>query len=87
MENEGWKTVTMKIAVWQKDMKLIAAALKDAGVPAPLFAATVPLYDAAMGMGHGLHDTQTAKQSLGASGRSILGIFCSVFLHIQPFTV
>lgn len=57
MENEGWKKPTMKIEVWQKDMKLIAAALREAGVPAPLFAATVPLYDAAMGMGHGRHDT------------------------------
>jgi 3-hydroxyisobutyrate dehydrogenase-like beta-hydroxyacid dehydrogenase len=57
MEGEGWKDVTMKVAVWQKDMKLIAEALRDQGVPAPLFAATVPLYDAAIGMGHGLHDT------------------------------
>jgi L-threonate 2-dehydrogenase len=57
MENEGWKDATMKIAVWQKDMKLIGDALRANGVPAPLFAATVPLYDAAIGMGHGLHDT------------------------------
>lgn len=69
MENEGWKTVTMKIAVWQKDMKLIAAALKDAGVPAPLFAATVPLYDAAMGMGHGLHDTAAVFDVLDRMSR------------------
>jgi putative dehydrogenase len=26
-------------------------------VSAPLFAATVPVYDAAMGMGHATHDT------------------------------
>ena len=57
MEDEGWKDATMKIAVWQKDMKLIGDALRANGVPAPLFAATVPLYDAAMGLGHGLHDT------------------------------
>ena len=57
MEDEGWKDATMKIAVWQKDMKLIGDALRANGVPAPLFAATVPLYDAAIGMGHGLHDT------------------------------
>lgn len=69
MENEGWKTVTMKIAVWQKDMKLIAAALKDTGVPAPLFAATVPLYDAAMGMGHGLHDTAAVFDVLDRMSR------------------
>ena len=57
MEDEGWKDATMKIAVWQKDMKLIGDALRANGVPAPLFAATVPVYDAAMGLGHALHDT------------------------------
>ncbi len=71
MENEGWKTATMKIGVWQKDMKLIAAALKDAGVPAPLFAATVPLYDAAMGMGHGLHDTAAVFDVLDRMSRPV----------------
>lgn len=57
MQDAGWETATMKIEVWQKDMKLIAAALREAGVPAPLFSATVPIYDAAMGMGHARHDT------------------------------
>lgn len=57
MEDAGWEAATMKVEVWQKDMKLIAAALRDAGVPAPLFAATVPIYDAAMGLGHARHDT------------------------------
>lgn len=57
MENEGWKDATMKVSVWQKDMKLIAQALTEANVPAPLFAATVPLYNAAMGMGHAENDT------------------------------
>ena len=57
MQDRGWEKATMKIEVWQKDMGLIAAALREAGVPAPLFAATVPIYDAAMGMGHAKHDT------------------------------
>lgn len=57
MENEGWKDATMKVSVWQKDMKLIAQALTEANVPAPLFAATVPLYNAAIGMGHAENDT------------------------------
>lgn len=57
MQDRGWEAATMKIEVWQKDMQLIAAALRDAGVPAPLFAATVPIYDAAMGLGHARHDT------------------------------
>ena len=57
MQDRGWEAATMKVEVWQKDMKLIAAALREARVPAPLFAATVPIYDAAMGMGHAMHDT------------------------------
>ena len=57
MENEGWTEATMKVAVWQKDMKLIAQALVDTQVPAPLFTATIPLYNAAMGMGHENNDT------------------------------
>lgn len=57
MEDAGWEVATMKVEVWQKDMMLIGAALREAGVPAPLFAATVPVYDAAMGMGHAKHDT------------------------------
>lgn len=57
MEDEGWKVATMKVGIWQKDMKLIAAALEDARVPAPLFAASVPIYNAAMALGHADHDT------------------------------
>ena len=57
MENEGWKEATMKVAVWQKDMKLIAEALVQTQVPAPLFSATIPIYNAAMGMGHEGNDT------------------------------
>jgi L-threonate 2-dehydrogenase len=57
MQDRGWEAATMKIEVWQKDMKLIGAALREMKVPAPLFAATVPIYDAAMGMGHAQHDT------------------------------
>lgn len=52
-----WDDATMKVSTWQKDMKLIAAALADANVPAPLFSACVPVYNAAMGMGHGESDT------------------------------
>ncbi len=57
MEDEGWKEATMKVSVWQKDMKLIAQALADTQVPAPLFTATIPIYNAAMGLGHEANDT------------------------------
>jgi 3-hydroxyisobutyrate dehydrogenase-like beta-hydroxyacid dehydrogenase len=52
-----WDAATMKVATWQKDMKLIGAALAEGNVPAPLFNACVPVYNAAMGMGHGEADT------------------------------
>lgn len=52
-----WDNATMKVHIWQKDMKLIAAALAESNVPAPLFNASVPVYNAAMGMGHGEADT------------------------------
>jgi len=39
--------VTMKLAVWQKDMNVIAEFANAHGCPTPLFAATAPLYIAA----------------------------------------
>jgi 3-hydroxyisobutyrate dehydrogenase-like beta-hydroxyacid dehydrogenase len=48
---------TMKIKIWQKDMDVIGEYAAKQGVPTPLFSATIPLYAAAMSMGHGMHDT------------------------------
>jgi 3-hydroxyisobutyrate dehydrogenase-like beta-hydroxyacid dehydrogenase len=48
---------TMKIEVWQKDMAIIAGLLKEVGASAPLFTATVPIYDAAMALGMEEQDT------------------------------
>lgn len=57
MAGRGWTTQTMKVEVWQKDMAIIAQALAELSMPAPLFAACVPIYHAAMAQGHALHDT------------------------------
>ena len=57
MRDRSWDKATMKIDVWAKDMGLIAAALRDHAVPAPLFSATMPIYQAALALGHGQHDT------------------------------
>jgi L-threonate 2-dehydrogenase len=57
MARQRWDDATMKVSVWQKDMKLIAAALAATETPAPLFCATLPIYNAAMGAGHADHDT------------------------------
>jgi putative dehydrogenase len=48
---------TMKVGLWQKDMAVIGEFAQALGCPTPLFAATRPLYDAAMATGHADHDT------------------------------
>jgi 3-hydroxyisobutyrate dehydrogenase-like beta-hydroxyacid dehydrogenase len=48
---------TMKVALWQKDMAVIAEFAQALGCPTPLFSATRPLYDAATATGHAMHDT------------------------------
>ncbi|MEQ1659916.1 MAG: NAD-binding protein, partial [Hylemonella sp.] len=57
MVDQSWDQATMKVGIWQKDMKLISTALAQTQTPAPLFAATLPVYNAAMGMGHADNDT------------------------------
>ena len=57
MVDRSWDAATMKVSIWQKDMKLIHEALQRTGTPAPLFAATLPVYNAAMALGHGEDDT------------------------------
>lgn len=64
MSARTWDQATMKVSTWQKDIKLIAAALESANVPAPLFNAAIPVYNAAMGMGHGDADTASVYDVL-----------------------
>ena len=52
-----WNEATMKVSTWQKDMRLINDALQASDTPAPLFAACMPIYNAAMALGHGGDDT------------------------------
>jgi 3-hydroxyisobutyrate dehydrogenase-like beta-hydroxyacid dehydrogenase len=40
--------VTMKVSMWQKDMRVIGDFARKAGCPTPLFSATEPIYAAAM---------------------------------------
>lgn len=64
MSARSWGQATMKVSTWQKDIKLITAALVQANVPAPVFTAAVPVYNAAMGMGHGEADTASVYDVL-----------------------
>lgn len=57
MVARSWDAATMKVSTWQKDMRLIGDALNSSDTPAPLFAACVPIYNAAMALGHGADDT------------------------------
>jgi len=57
MVDRSWDKATMKVSTWQKDMRLIHEALQASETPAPLFAASVPVYNAAMALGHGDADT------------------------------
>ncbi|MBL0394081.1 NAD(P)-dependent oxidoreductase [Ramlibacter monticola] len=57
MVDRGWDKATMKVATWQKDMRLINEQLQATDTPAPLFAACMPIYNAAMALGHGDADT------------------------------
>lgn len=57
MVDRSWDQATMKVAVWQKDMRLIFDMLQKTDTPAPLFAASMPIYNAAMALGHGGDDT------------------------------
>ncbi len=48
---------TMKVEVWQKDMKVIAEFAAKLGVATPLFSASAPVYNAAMSQGFAREDT------------------------------
>ena len=53
----NYEPPTMKCDIWQKDMAIIGAYAAKLGVAAPLFAATAPIYNAAIGQGRGGQDT------------------------------
>jgi L-threonate 2-dehydrogenase len=57
MVKRSWGEATMKVSTWQKDMRLINDALQATDTASPLFAASMPIYNAAMALGHGAHDT------------------------------
>ncbi len=67
MVNRSWHEPAMKNSVWQKDLKLIREALEAAGCPAPLFSATLPIYQAALAS-HPEHDTAAVFEILEKLG-------------------
>jgi 3-hydroxyisobutyrate dehydrogenase-like beta-hydroxyacid dehydrogenase len=52
-----YEEATMKVEVWQKDMKIIGEFAARLGVPTPLFNASAAIYNAAMAQGFDKEDT------------------------------
>jgi 3-hydroxyisobutyrate dehydrogenase-like beta-hydroxyacid dehydrogenase len=73
MVQRGWDKATMKVSTWQKDMRLINDLLQATDTAAPLFAACMPIYNAAMALGHGDADTAAVfavlEQMVGGPAR------------------
>ena len=57
MARRAYRDATMKVEVWQKDMKIIADFARGLNSPTPLFSATKAVYNAAMAQGRARHDT------------------------------
>lgn len=65
MVAEDYSDATMKVEVWQKDMKIIAEFAAALDCPTPLFAASAPLYAGAMAAGRAREDTAAVCAVLG----------------------
>jgi putative dehydrogenase len=57
MVKGDYSEATMKNEVWQKDMSVIGDFARKIDCPTPLFAASAPIYNAAMAMGLAKEDT------------------------------
>jgi len=57
MAKDDYSDATMKVSIWQKDMKIISEFARSLGSPTPLFSATSSIYDAAMVQGFAEADT------------------------------
>jgi putative dehydrogenase len=66
MVRQRYDEPTMKVAVWQKDMAAIDEFAKSLRCPTPLFAASRPIYAAALAGGHGGDDTASVCAVLEA---------------------
>jgi 3-hydroxyisobutyrate dehydrogenase-like beta-hydroxyacid dehydrogenase len=60
---------TMKVEVWQKDMKIIGEYATKLGVPTPLFNASAAVYTAAMAQGFDKQDTAAVCAVMEAMAR------------------
>ena len=64
MVKRRYRPATMKIAVWQKDMRIIGDMARASGAPTPLFDASAPVFTAALRQGFGEADTASVYEVL-----------------------
>jgi putative dehydrogenase len=64
MAERRYEPATMKLDIWQKDMKLIREFADANQCVTPLFAATAPIYAAAVAAGRGNEDTAAVYEVL-----------------------
>lgn len=69
MADTRYTPATMKLDVWMKDMKVIGELLAEGGVEAPLFAASLPVYEAAIDQVGPDNDTAAVFEVLRPSAR------------------
>jgi 3-hydroxyisobutyrate dehydrogenase-like beta-hydroxyacid dehydrogenase len=72
MVKRRYKPPTMKIGVWQKDMRIIGEMARSVRAATPLFDACGPVFDAALARGYGDADTASVYEVLSARGRRSL---------------
>jgi len=68
MVEERYEPATMKLEIWQKDMKLIRDFAEQVGVATPLFSASAPIYSTAVNAGRGHQDTAAVFEVVKALG-------------------
>jgi len=69
MVKRRYRPPTMKVAVWQKDMRVIGDMARAVGSATPLFGACGPIYDAAMKQGFGDADTASVCEVIAGRRR------------------
>jgi 3-hydroxyisobutyrate dehydrogenase-like beta-hydroxyacid dehydrogenase len=75
MARGAYEDATMKVGLWQKDMKIIDDFARSVGSPTPLFDATESIYAAAMQAGYAEADTASVcavLERLAESGKGIV---------------
>lgn len=66
MVEDRYDNASMSVSLYHKDIAVIADHAARLGVPTPLFCASMPVYSAALALGHGDHDTAAVCAALEA---------------------